>query len=230
MLSHINIVNTFDIGGRAGLQWYTMEYVRGESLDRIVARKGALPLEQVMRILAEALDGLTLAHSKNFVHRDIKPENLLVEDETGAVRIADFGLALALGGTDYSGGALTRTGRSGTPAFAAPEQLLGEPVDHRADLYSLTVSAFFALTGEMPFGTGSVESIIARQTAGQLPKVGEFRTDIPLRVMRVLEKGAARRAEDRFASATEYAAALKESMASASNGFLGRLLRGSRGG
>ncbi len=227
MLSHIHIVNTFDIGGRAGLQWYTMEYVRGRSLDRIVAQEGALPLDKVMRILFEALDGLALAHSKNFVHRDLKPENLLVEDDSGAVRIADFGLALALGGADRRSGSHTRIGRSGTPAYAAPEQLLGEPVDHRADLYSLTLSAFYALTGEVPFGSGGVESIIARQVAGFLPRVGDYRSDVPVRILRVLEKGAARHPDQRFDSAREFAAALAESTDS-SAGFLGRLLGGDR--
>ena len=228
MLSHMHIVNTFDIGGRAGLQWYTMEYVRGRSLDRIVAREGALPLDHVIRFLFEALDGLALAHAKSFVHRDLKPENLLIEDESGAVRIADFGLALALGGAER-GNSGARTGRSGTPAFAAPEQLLGEPVDHRADLYSLTLSAIYALTGEMPFGMGGIESIVARQVAGRLPKVGDYRTDVSPKLLRVLEKGAARRPEGRFDSARDFTAALVESSGS-STSFLGRLLGADRKG
>lgn len=229
MLSHINIVNTFDIGGRAGLQWYTMEYVRGRSLDRIVTQEGALPLEQVTRILFEALDGLALAHGKNFVHRDLKPANLLVEDESGAVRIADFGLALALGGGDPASGPHTRTGRSGTPAYAAPEQLLGETVDHRADLYSLTLSAIYALTGEVPFGSGGIESIVARQVAGHLPRVGDYRSDVPPKILRVLAKGAARHPDQRFDSARDFTAALAESTGSPTS-FLGRLLGSDRKG
>jgi serine/threonine-protein kinase len=227
MLSHMNIVNTFDIGGRAGLQWYTMEYVRGRSLDRIVAQDGPLPLDQVIRLLFESLDALSLAHSKNIVHRDLKPENLLVEAETGAVRIADFGLAVALGGGDHGGMPQMLTGRSGTPAFAAPEQMLGETVDHRADLYSLTLSAYYALSGKVPFGSGNLESIVAQQAAGRLPKLADYRSDIPVRLMKVLEKGAARDPDGRFADAKEYSAALTESTGR-SRSFFSRLLGGDR--
>ncbi len=220
LLTHQNIVNTFDIGGRAGLQWYTMEYVHGRSLDRIVTQDGPLSVDRVLRMLLEALEALTLAHARNFVHRDLKPENLLIEGDTGTVQIADFGLALALGGEQLAG-AHGLTGRSGTPAFAAPEQLLGEPVDHRADLYSLTLSAIFALTGEVPF-TGALESIAARQAAGHLPQVNDYRNDVPARVLRTLHLGAARYPDERFGSAQSYIAALRESTRS-SGGLLARL-------
>jgi serine/threonine-protein kinase len=125
------------------------------------------------------------------------------------VRITDFGLALAFQGQGRFGGA---SSRSGTPEFAAPEQLLGEPVDHRADLYGLSTVAFFALTGAPPFGGGSIESIVARQTVGHLPDVKAFRNDVPDPLLEVLARGAARSPGDRFASAAEYATALYRSL------------------
>lgn len=204
-LVHPHVVNVYEIGGRAGLHWYTMEYVQGRSLDRLVAADGPLSLERVIRMLLEALDALALAHQKRLVHRDLKPENLLIEEATGDVRIADFGLALALAGGDRFGGA---TSQSGTPAFAAPEQLLGERVDHRADLYSLTLTMYYALTGQVPFGGGTIESVLARQALGQLPDLHRLRPDIPEALIDVLARGAARNPDERFSSAAEYTEAV----------------------
>jgi serine/threonine protein kinase len=206
-LQHPHIVDVFDIGGRGGLQWYTMEYVEGRSLDRIVDTDGMLPLAQVLRLLSEGLDALTLAHDRQLVHRDIKPENLLIESDSGTLRVADFGLALALGGQDRHGGA---SSRSGTPAFAAPEQLLGESVDHRADLYSLTLSAYFALTGTSPFGGGTLESVLARQTTGRLPALRTARDDVPASVESVLARAAHPDPSKRYPDGRTYAGALQD--------------------
>jgi serine/threonine-protein kinase len=206
-LDHQNIVQIFDIGGRAGLQWYTMEYVPGKSLAQIVQNTGPLPLDRVVRLLAESLAALQHAHAQGLVHRDLKPENVLIDGVDGGVRIADFGLALAFQGPDRFGGA--SASRGGTPEFAAPEQLLGEPVDARTDLYSLSAVGYFALTGEPPFPGGSVESIVARQSLGELPDISGVRKDVPDRLMTMLAKGAAPRPADRFVSAEQYAQSLK---------------------
>jgi serine/threonine-protein kinase len=143
-LSHPNIVNIFDIAGRSGLIWYTMELIHGPSLAQLVEREGPLPLDRVLRLLREALSALAHAHGSGLVHRDIKPENMLIERD-GSLQITDFGLALALRGK--FGGA---TSQSGTPQFASPEQLLGERVDQRTDLYSLAAVAYYALLGQAP--------------------------------------------------------------------------------
>ncbi len=205
---HSHIVNTYDIGGRAGLLWYTMEYVPGGNLAQIVDAEGPLPLDRVVRMLREALDALKLAHGYGLVHRDLKPENILLE-KTGSLRIADFGLALALQRPDLHGGA---SSRSGTPEFAAPEQMLGEPVDDRADLYSLTLCAYYALTGASPFGSGSATSILARHTVGTLPDIAAARDDVRPELVKVLARGAARAPSDRFQSAESYLQALEQSL------------------
>jgi serine/threonine-protein kinase len=203
-LTHPHIVNTYNIGGRAGLLWYTMEYVRGQSLARLVQKDGSQAPERVLRMLNEALAALQYAHRRGLVHRDLKPENILIDGATGAIRIADLGLAMALTRSDGRSGVASR---SGTPEFAAPEQLLGEPVDQRADLYSLALVAWYAITGELPFGGGSVESVIARQTAGEPPRSGER---VPDWLADVLLRGAARVPGERFVSADEFAAALRD--------------------
>jgi serine/threonine protein kinase len=210
-LDHPNIVQIFDIGGRAGLQWYTMEYVPGKSLAQIVQNTGPLPLDRVVRLLRESLAALQHAHAQGLVHRDLKPENLLIDGVDGDVRIADFGLALAFQGPDRFGGASAN--RAGTPEFAAPEQLLGEPVDARTDLYSLSAVAYFALAGTPPYPGDSIASILARQAVGKLPDITERREDVPERIGALLARGAAPRPGDRFSSAEEYSSALKRATA-----------------
>ncbi len=157
----------YDIQGRAGLQWYVMELVLGENLAQRVQRHGALSVAATERLLTEALSALEHAHGKGLVHRDLKPENTLIEPD-GRLRITDFGLALALRGERFGGA----TSRSGTPQFAAPEQLLGERVDPRTDLYSLGAVAYFALLGRPPFDSISPEAILAQQTTDKLPLRG----------------------------------------------------------
>src|SRR5881396_364556 len=173
-LRHPNVVSIYDIMGRAGLQWYTMELVPGANLAQIIGAHGPLPVDRVVRLLDEALSALEQAHAQGLVHRDLKPENMLIEPD-GRLRITDFGLALALRG-DRFGGA---TSRSGTPQFAAPEQLLGERVDQRTDLYSLGAVAYFALLGRPPFEGATPEAILARQTTDDLPLLHASRGEVP---------------------------------------------------
>src|SRR5213075_20449 len=146
-LRHDALPIFYDIMARAGLTWYAMEFVPGSSLAQVIQRHGTFSLDQTERLLNEALSALEHAHGLGLVHRDIKPENMLIEPD-GRLRITDFGLALALRGGARFGGA---TSRSGTPQFAAPEQLLGERVDQRADLYSMAAVAYFSLAGHPPF-------------------------------------------------------------------------------
>jgi serine/threonine-protein kinase len=196
-LSHPNIVNIYDIAGRSGLIWYTMELIEGPSLAQLVEREGPLSLEQVLRLLREALSALAHAHGSGLVHRDIKPENMLI-DLSGSLQITDFGLALALRGK--FGGA---TSQSGTPQFASPEQLLGERVDQRSDLYSLAAVACYALLGTPPFPGLTTEQILAKQTTNQLPTL-EQREDVSEALAAVLERALSADVEARFPSAAEF--------------------------
>ncbi|HJR50332.1 MAG TPA: serine/threonine-protein kinase [Gemmatimonadales bacterium] len=197
-LDHPNIVNIYEIGGRSGLIWYTMELIDGPSLAQLVAREGPLPLDQVLRILREGLSALAHAHGLGLVHRDIKPENLLLASD-GSLQITDFGLALAL--RQKFGGA---TSHSGTPQFASPEQLLGERVDQRSDLYSLAAVAYYALLGRPPFPGLTPEQILARQTTDQLPDAIERRVDVSDALREVLDRALRADPEARFGSAAEF--------------------------
>nr|MBA3658217.1 serine/threonine protein kinase [Gemmatimonadales bacterium] len=197
-LSHPNIVNIYDIGGRAGLIWYTMELIDGPNLAQLVARDGPLSLERTLRLLREALSALAHAHGSGLVHRDIKPENILI-DPDGSVQITDFGLALAL--RNRFGGA---TSQSGTPQFASPEQLLGERVDQRSDLYSLAAVAYFALLGTPPFPGRTPEQILARQTTNQFPTSRGTRDDVSEAIESVLDRALSAEVEARYPSAADF--------------------------
>jgi eukaryotic-like serine/threonine-protein kinase len=197
-LSHPNIVNIYDIAGRFGLIWYTMELIDGPSLAQLVERNGPLPLPQVLRLLRESLSALAHAHGFGLVHRDIKPENMLI-DPAGSVQITDFGLALALRGK-YGGA----TSQSGTPQFASPEQLLGERVDQRSDLYSLAAVVYYALLGTPPFPGATTEQILAQQTTNQLPEARALREDVSDAFERVLGRALSADVGSRYPSAAEF--------------------------
>jgi len=132
------------------------------------------------------------------VHRDIKPENMLI-DQTGSVQITDFGLALALRGK-YGGA----TSQSGTPQFASPEQLLGERVDQRSDLYSLAAVAYYGLLGTSPFPGLTVEQVLAKQTTNQFPTSRGRRDDVSEALEQVLDRALSADVSERYPSAAEF--------------------------
>ena len=206
-LRHPSIVSIYDIMSRAGLQWYTMELVPGTNLAQHVRQHGPLSVEQTVRVLDRALSALEHAHALGLVHRDLKPENLLIEPD-GRLRITDFGLALALRGDGRFGGA---TSRSGTPQFAAPEQLLGERVDQRTDLYSLAATAYFALLGRPPFEGATPEAILARQTTNDIPALRASRHDVPRELEEVLRTTLASEPAARYPTAAAFREALRRS-------------------
>jgi serine/threonine-protein kinase len=214
-LRHPNIVSVYDIQSRAGLQWYVMELVPGANVAQITKKEGPFPVQKTVRMLFEALGALEHAHGLGLVHRDIKPENMLLEPN-GLLRITDFGLALALRG-DRFGGA---SSHSGTPQFAAPEQLLGERVDQRADLYSLGAVAYFALLGRPPFEGPTPEAILAKQTTDALPSLRDAREDVSREIEEVLRRAVSSDPERRF----QTAAAFREALDYVTGGVLKKML------
>jgi serine/threonine protein kinase len=155
-LSHPNIVAIHDFGEAGGYFYLLMEYVEGESLRQLLTTKCPTPAE-ALAIVAPVCDALQCAHDRGIVHRDIKPENLLI-DRSGTVKLADFGIARMMDEADAAGGGGNLTGirsaaptlATGTPDYAAPEQLACAATDHRADIYSLGVVLHEMLTGERP--------------------------------------------------------------------------------
>jgi serine/threonine-protein kinase len=191
-LSHPHIVPIHSVGEEAGLVYFVMGFVDGESLAARLRRRERLPVEEARRIMKETADALGLAHAMSVIHRDIKPDNILLEGTRRRVMVTDFGIAKAL--SDIGSGTLTGTGVAiGTPAYMSPEQAAGErEIDARSDLYSLGVVAYEMLTGEVPFKAPTVAGILLKQVTQPVPNLTEIRPDCPeelaATVSRCLEK------------------------------------------
>ncbi|MGH7629228.1 MAG: protein kinase domain-containing protein [Gemmatimonadales bacterium] len=191
-LSHPHIVPIHTVGEVAGLVYFVMGYVDGESVGGRLKRRRRLPADEVRRIMAETADALSAAHAVGVIHRDIKPDNILLEGSRGRVMVTDFGIAKALSST--SGATLTGAGVAiGTPSFMSPEQAAGErEIDGRSDLYSLGIVGYQMLTGELPFSAPTVAGILMKQITEVAPDVRSLRVDVPedlaLAVARCLEK------------------------------------------
>ena len=198
-LAHPAIVPIYDWDSKGDLAWYTMELADEGSVASLVENAGPRALNEIAAQIESLLDGLSAAHGIGIVHRDLKPENILI-DRYGRWRMTDFGIANATG-EDV-------TGTTGTPAFAAPEQLLGEPQGASVDLFALGAIVFFALCGEPPFGDGDAPTILARHLAGgaDLARFGP-----PLQVW--LRRALATSVEDRFREAPEMKQAWRQTVA-----------------
>src|SRR5678815_5425831 len=195
-LQQANIVPLHSAGDVAGLPYFTMPYVEGESL-RVRRSRGALPIAEVITILRDVTKALAYAHARGVVHRDIKPDNVLLSGGTAVV--TDFGIAKALTAakttdTPVADSSLTQLGTSvGTPAYISPEQAAGDPnVDHRADIYSLGCMAYELLTGQPPFAGRSPQRTLATHLTETARPIEEMRPDVPpalaALVMRCLQK------------------------------------------
>jgi serine/threonine protein kinase len=158
-LQHPAIVPIYDWDSKGDVHWYIMELEEEGSVADLVRRAGARPLAEIAPQVESILDGLHAAHETGIIHRDLKPENILI-DRYRRWRIADFGIANAIGDE--------RAGTSGTPAFAPPEQLLGESQGPAADFFGVAAIVYFVLAGDAPFGGGDGPSILAAQLAGKI--------------------------------------------------------------
>ena len=155
-LAHPAIVPIYDWDSTGDLSWYTMELAEEGSVASLIARSGPRQLSEIVLQVDQILDGLIAAHASGILHRDLKPENILI-DRYQRWRITDFGIANVTG-EDVAG-------TTGTPAFAAPEQLLGEQQGPAADYFALAAIVYFTLTGDTPFGEDDAKTILARQLA-----------------------------------------------------------------
>jgi eukaryotic-like serine/threonine-protein kinase len=205
-LDHPHILPVLDSGETGGQLWYTMPYVEGETLRARLQREVQLPVDTAVRIASEVADALDYAHRHGVVHRDIKPQNILLSD--GHARVADFGVARALA---VAGEALTNTGLAiGTVTYMSPEQASGATaIDGRSDIYSLGVVLYEMLAGEPPFSGPTVQAVMARRFTETPRPLTATREGLPAAVTRTVERALARSPADRFATAGEFARALR---------------------
>ncbi len=207
-LNHPHIVTLIDSGRTSGERprpFYVMRYIEGEVLSDILER-GRLAVGDALRIARQAAGALTYAHRLGVIHRDTKPGNIMIED--GHTWVTDFGIARAMAVTDRN--AVTSTGVTlGTPAYMSPEQIMGhEDLDARTDIYSLGCVLYEMLTGHRPFDGPNVQAVLNRHLVEPLPPMRGFRPEIPERLEQVVAIALAKKREDRFATAADFADAL----------------------
>ncbi len=208
-VSHEHIVAVHDVDEANGLPYLVMEYVPGISLQERLDRDGPLGVTEVLRIGIQVASGLAAAHEKGLIHRDIKPANILLENGVERVKITDFGLARAA--DDAS---VTQSGvLAGTPQYMAPEQANGEPLDHRADLFSLGSVLYAMCTGRPPFRAGSTPAVLRRICEDTPRPAHEVNPEVPEWLGAAVAILHAKDRAQRFASAAEVARVLSEYLA-----------------
>ena len=213
-LSHPNIVTIYDVAEHEGTTYIAMELVEGRTLRDLIA-DGPLPIDEAIRLAEQIADGLAKAHAAGIVHRDIKPANVMVTTD-GLVKILDFGLAKPLtmsGGQEMAEPTLTTETRegviAGTPHYMSPEQLLGDPVDHRSDQFVFGVVLYEMLGGRSPFDGPSLGRVISAIIVDPPPPLKRLRPDAPAELERIIRRCLEKEPAKRFPSTADLAAELR---------------------
>ena len=200
-LSHPNIIPIFAVEEVGEFVFFVMAYVQGESLGERVGRGGPLRPGDATQIMRDISWALAYAHAQGVVHRDIKPDNILLEQGTGRALVADFGIAYV--GDADPGGEIAEV--LGTPEFMSPEQATGEPVDARSDIYSLGVTAFYALSGQPVFQAESPSEILAQHIGAAPPRLASLVPGVSRKLSTVIERCLAKEPADRMQNGEELA-------------------------
>ena len=203
-LSHPNIVTIYDAGEEHDLAYIAMEFLKGHDLTRYTKPDNLLRAKKVLSIVQRIAEGLNYAHQQNIVHRDIKPANIMYDSETDTIKITDFGIARI---TDLS---KTKTGMVlGTPSYMSPEQLAGEKIDGRSDLFSLGVMLYQLLSGSLPFKADSMASLMFKIANEEAPDIRTIRAIIPVQLSSIVNKALSKEIDQRYQSGIELANDLK---------------------
>ncbi|MHC5055679.1 MAG: protein kinase domain-containing protein [Planctomycetota bacterium] len=184
-LSHANIIHMLDIGESERVHYYSMEFVDGKALKRLLRHKGRIGTDRALDIAVQAAKALSYAHESNVIHRDVKPANLMLTND-GTVKVADLGIAKTFEDS------ASASGVRGTPHYMSPEQAAGRKVDARTDVYSLGATLYHMLTGSLPFEGDDDYEVVSAHTSATLPAVQEREPDVPDSVARVVERMMAR--------------------------------------
>ena len=212
-IEHQNIIDVLDAGSINNVAFYVMEYLKGEDLQTLFTREAPLPWERVQRITLQICDAMQAAHDRRIIHRDLKPSNLYRITRganTDFIKVLDFGIAKVRTADEHTRDGLTAVGSVlGTPKYMAPEQASGLKVDHRADIYSLGVIMYHALTGELPFKTRqSLDPAQVRRPELPTP-MQEYSEGIPADVEALVVKALATDPSERFPSMHSLASSIE---------------------
>jgi eukaryotic-like serine/threonine-protein kinase len=202
-LEHPCIVPIYDFGWHGAQPYIVMRYMAGGSLaDRL--EKEEIKQTQIAHIFKRIGEALDAAHARKIIHRDVKPSNFLF-DSTGEIFLSDFGIAKSTTVVDDDG-----TWLVGTPAYMSPEQVLGDPMDGRADIYALGIVLYRLLSGQLPFSNNSVTALINAHVDMPIPDIRSVKNNIPAVWQEVVGKAMAKDPNDRYATASEFARDVSE--------------------
>ncbi len=204
-LAHQNIVTIYDAGEEHDLAYIAMELLKGGDLAPFTKAGALLPIDKVVSIIARTADALGYAHKQSVVHRDIKPANIMYHLESDTVKVTDFGIARL---TDSS---KTRTGMVlGTPSYMSPEQLAGKKIDGRSDLFSLAVSFYQMLCGQLPFEGDSMASLMFMISSQPPTDILSINPAVPAGIVAFLDRAMDKEPANRFQTGEEFAAAVRK--------------------
>jgi eukaryotic-like serine/threonine-protein kinase len=221
-LSHPDIVSIYDVGEDHDMAYIAMELLNGWNLTRFCRPGYLLPVHQVLSIIADVASALDYAHSQGVIHRDIKPDNIMLLED-GRVKVTDFGIALVVDASK------TRTGIVlGTPKYMSPEQVAGQTLDGRSDLFSLGIVLYELLAGAKPFKGDTISTIIYAITHEPHAPFSEFKPEIPACCQAIVDKLLAKELDDRYDSAAELLKAIQVCMAELPSSISGAIVDDSR--
>ena len=197
-LSHPNIVEVYDVGDDNGQYFIVMEYIEGKNLKELTKKRGKLTTTEVVDIMSQIADGLSVAHDSYIIHRDIKPQNIMIL-ENGLVKITDFGIAMAMNATQ-----LTQTNSvMGSVHYLPPEQASGKGSTLKSDIYSMGILMYELLTGVLPYRGDNAVEIALKHLKEPLPSIREELPDLPQSVENIILKSAAKNPKNRYNDARE---------------------------
>ena len=197
-LQHPHIVTIFDVGEHEGQPFIAMEYIAGETLAELIARRAPLSLARKLSMMAEVCSALAYAHQHSIVHRDVKPANLMVSRNSGTVKVLDFGIARGLESSITQAGMLM-----GTPNYMSPEQIEGRDIDYRADIFSVGAVLYELLVYRQPFRGSSPAAVMQQVLYGSPDPVSTANPALPSALDGIVAKALARRPENRYGDLNE---------------------------
>lgn len=214
-LSHPNIIEVYDVGEDNGSYYIVMEYIEGKHLKQLLKKRGSLTLTEVVDIMMQVTDGMSVAHDSYIIHRDIKPQNIMIL-ENGLIKITDFGIAMALNSTQ-----LTQTNSvMGSVHYLPPEQASGKGATIQSDVYSMGILMYELLTGELPFRGDNAVEIALKHIKEPFPSVREKVNNIPQSIENIIMKATAKNVKNRYADAKEMHDDLKTALSDSRAGEL----------
>ena len=214
-IDSVHAVTVYDSGATdEGLLFLAMEFIDGKPLSRVIAEQRVLPIERVIHITNQIAEALAAAHALPMIHRDLKPDNIMITrkgSDTDFVKVLDFGIAKAL--TEEGGDNLTKTGFVlGTPVYMSPEQLLGEPLDGRSDIYSLAIIVFEMLSGRLPFEGDNPQAVMMKRVMSQPTRLRAVAPTVSEAVENAVMSGLERDPNARIAHVEAFASELNRAL------------------